>query len=214
MAKYFVIRVSAKDQNFARQLEVAKQYGIPEENIFKDKITGRKKERPEYDRLKSIVQAGDEVYFTEIDRIGRAKHLIKEELEWFKEKKVILRILNVPTTLMDFPEGSEWILDMVNNILIEVLSAMAEQEWERTKKRRDDGIAAMPEDDEGHKYSSRTGRRFGRTKGEIAEDVFKEVYLKQQSGELTLKEAMSKVGIGRTRWYELAREYKGGAKFG
>jgi DNA invertase Pin-like site-specific DNA recombinase len=206
MAKYFAIRVSAKDQNFARQLEVAKQYGIPEENIFKDKITGRKKERPEYDRLKSIVQSGDEVYFTEIDRIGRAKHLIKEELQWFKAKGVIVRILNVPTTLIEFGEDQAWLLEMVNNILIEVLSALAEQEWERTSKRRDDGIAVMPVDDEGHKYSSRTGRRFGREKKTVAEDVFKEVYLKQQSGELTLKDAMAKVGVGRTKWYELARE--------
>ena len=105
MAKYFSARVSSKDQNLARQLAEAQQYGIPKENVFCDKITGRKKDRPEYDRLKSLVQKGDEVYFKELDRIGRAKHLIKEELEWFKEKGVIVRILDVPTTLMDIPEG-------------------------------------------------------------------------------------------------------------
>ena len=66
MSKYFVARVSSKDQNLARQLETAKKLGIPKENVFCDKISGRKKERPEYDRLKSIVKAGDEVYFEEL----------------------------------------------------------------------------------------------------------------------------------------------------
>ena len=86
MVKYFVARVSSKDQNLARQLEAAKKYGSPEENVFCDKISGRKKDRPEYDRLKyNVLQQGDEVYFEELDRIGRDKSLIKEELEWFKD---------------------------------------------------------------------------------------------------------------------------------
>ena len=92
MAKYFAIRVSSKDQNFARQLAEAKKYRIPEENIFCDKVSGRKKERPEYDRMKTLLEKGDEVYFTELDRIGRAKYLIKEELEWFKERGIVVRI--------------------------------------------------------------------------------------------------------------------------
>ena len=204
MAKYFVARVSSKNQNLARQLETAKRLGIPEENVFKDKITGRKKERPDYDRLKSIVQPGDEVYFEELDRIGRAKYLIKDELEWFKDRKVIVRVLDVPTTLMELPEGQEWILEMVNNILIEVLGTIAEQEWVKIKKRREEGIAAMPTDDEGYKVSSKTGRRFG-CEAKRPEN-FEEVYARQQRGELTLKEALAEVGIGRTRWYELARE--------
>ena len=88
MAKYFSTRVSSKDQNLGRQLVEARKYAdIPEENIFCDKISGRTFSRPEYDRMKSLLKKGDEVYFTELDRIGRAKHLIKEELEWFKEKE-------------------------------------------------------------------------------------------------------------------------------
>ena len=135
MAKYFAARVSTKDQNLARQLEAAKKYGIPEKNVFCDKISGRKKDRPEYDRLKSIVTQGDEVYFEELDRIGRDKSLIKEELEWFKEKGVIVRVMDVPTTLMEFPDGQSWVLEMVNNILIEVLGTIAEQEWKKISPR-------------------------------------------------------------------------------
>lgn len=202
--KYIAIRVSAKDQNPARQIAMAHELGIPEKNIFIDKISGRKFDRPEYDRMKLLVKPGDEVFFHELDRIGRNKAGIKNELAWFKEKRVIVRILNVPTTLIEFPEGQEWVLEMVNNILIEVLSAMAEQEWERTTKRRTEGIEAMPVDEEGYKVSSKTGRRFGRS--EKRPENFEEVYERQQRGEITLKEALLEVGIGRTRWYELARE--------
>ena len=197
MAKYFVARVSSKDQNLARQLETAKRFGIPEENVFCDKISGRKKERPEYDRMKTIVEQGDEVYFEELDRIGRDKSLIKEELEWFKGRGVLVRVMDVPTTLMEFPEGQHWVMEMVNNILIEVLGTIAEQEWNKIKKRREEGIAAMPVDDEGYKVSSKTGRRFGR------ESV--DVDLTLLEGE-TITEACERLGISRTTYYRKMRE--------
>ena len=191
MARYFSARVSSKDQNLARQLAEATKYGIPRENVFCDKITGRKKDRPEYDRMKSLLKKGDEVYFKELDRIGRAKHLIKEELEWFKERGIIVRILDIPTTLMEIPEGQEWVFEMVHNILIEVLGSIAEQEWNKTKKRREEGIAAMPVVN-GRKVSSRTGRGFGRA--EI------DVDLALKKGE-TITDACERLGISRTTYY-------------
>jgi DNA invertase Pin-like site-specific DNA recombinase len=197
MAKYFSARVSSKDQNLARQLEVAKQFGIPEENVFCDKISGRKKDRPEYDRMKSLLVKGDEVYFKELDRIGRDKCLIKDELEWFKERGIIVRILNVPTTLMELPQGQEWVFDMVNNILIEVLGTIAEQEWEKIKQRREEGIAAMPVDESGRKISGKTGRGFGRQP--------KEVDLTLREGE-TITEACKRLGIDRSTYYRKMRE--------
>lgn len=192
MAKYFVARVSSKDQNLARQLETAKRLGIPRENVFCDKISGRKKERPEYDKLKGIVAEGDEVYFEELDRIGRDKCLIKDELEWFKNKKVIIRVLDVPTTLMELPKGQEWVFEMVNNILIEVLGTIAEQEWNKIKKRREEGIAAMPVDEDGYKISSKTGRRFGRSEMNID--------LTLEEGE-SVAQACKRLGISRTTYY-------------
>ena len=197
MAKYFAVRVSSKDQNFARQLVVAKQYGIPEENIFCDKITGRRADRPEYDRMKTMLKRGDEVYFTELDRVGRAKHLIKEELEWFKEQGVIVRILNIPTTLVEFPEGQEWVMEMVNNILIEVLATISEQEWVKIKERREAGIAAMPVDEDGRKVSSRTGRGFGRPGTEVED-------LSLRPGE-TVNDACARLGISRATYYRKAK---------
>lgn len=191
MAKYFSARVSSKDQNLARQLAEAEKYGIPKENVFCDKITGRKKDRPEYDRMKSLLVKGDEVYFKELDRIGRAKHLIKEELEWFKEKGVIVRILDVPTTLMEVPKGQEWVFEMIHNVLIEVLASIAEQEWTKTKQRREEGIAAMPIVD-GRRVSSKTGRGFGRA------EVNVDLCLKD--GE-SITDACARLGISRTTYY-------------
>lgn len=195
--KFLSARVSSKDQNLARQLAIAEQYGIPEKNIFEDKVTGRKKERERYDEMKEVLRAGDEVYFTEIDRIGRDKALIKEELEWFKERGVVVRVLDVPTTLMEFPKEQSWVLEMVNNILIEVLGTIAEQEWKKIKKRREDGIKVMPRDEEGYKISSKTGRRFGRE----AMDVD----LTLREGE-TVTEACERLGISRQTYYRKLRE--------
>ena len=197
MAKYFSARVSSKDQNLARQLEVAKQYGIPEENVFCDKITGRRTDRPEYDRMKSLLVKGDEVYFKELDRIGRAKHLIKEELEWFKERGIIVRIFDVPTTLMEVPKGQEWVFEMIHNVLIEVLASSAEQEWNKTKQRREEGIAAMPVDKNGRKISSKTGKGFGRPS--------KEIDFTLREGE-TITEACKRLGIGRSTYYRKVKQ--------
>ena len=202
--RYFYSRVSAKDQNLARQLAVARQYkDIPPENVYCDKQSGKNFCRDEYMELKSRLLEGDEVIVKEIDRLGRNKEEIKSEIAWFKENGIDLRILDVPTTLIDF-QGQEWVRDMVNNILIEVLGAMAEQEREKTLRRQKEGIEAMPVDEQGYKYSTKTGRRFGRSTK--CPDNFTTVYARQQRGEITLSEAMSLVGVGRTRWYELARE--------
>lgn len=192
MAKYFFARVSSKDQNLARQLEVAKSLGIPEENIFCDKISGRLKERPEYDRGKTLLVKGDEAYFEELDRIGRDKCLIREELEWFKERGIIVRVMDVPTTLMELPEGQEWIFEMVNNILIEVLGSIAEQEWKKIKKRREEGIAAMPVVN-GRRVSSKTGRGFGRAEMEVDINLL--------PGE-NVTDACKRLGISRTTYYK------------
>jgi DNA invertase Pin-like site-specific DNA recombinase len=203
MSRYFYSRVSAKDQNLARQISVARQYkDIPEENVYCDKQSGKNFDREQYTAMKARLEPGDEVIVKELDRLGRNKDEIKSEIAWFKDAGIDLRILDVPTTLIDF-QGQEWIRDMVNNILIEVLGAVAEQEREKTLRRQAEGIAAMPVVD-GRKVSAKTGRGFGRQ--EKRPEGFAEIYRRQQSGELALKEALSLAGVGRTRWYELARE--------
>lgn len=202
--RYFYGRVSSKGQNLDRQLASAKNYRDHYDRIFTDKKSGKNFERKEYNEMKTIVERGDEVVIHALDRLGRNKEGVKQELAWFKEHGVIVRILNVPTTLIEYPEGQEWVMEMVNNIIVEVLGAVAEQEREDMLIRQAEGIEVMPVDEEGYKISKKTGKRFGR---EIKRpDNFKEVYERQQRGELTLKEALAEVGVGRTRWYELVKE--------
>lgn len=206
MRRYFYGRVSSKDQNLDRQLESARKYKKVD-RVFTDKQSGKNMDRDSYQEMKSVLERGDEVVIHALDRLGRNKDAIKEELAWFKDRGVIVRILNVPTTLIEYPEGQEWVMEMVNNILIEVLGAFAEQERENIRKRQEEGIAAMPIDENGRKISKKTGRGFGRQ--EKRPENFEDILYRQRSGELTLKEALKEAGVGRTRWYELAREIAG-----
>jgi DNA invertase Pin-like site-specific DNA recombinase len=199
---YFYGRVSAKDQNLARQLEVAKAYKNID-HVFCDKQSGKDFDRHEYQNLKATVKAGDEVIIKELDRLGRNKEGIKEEIKWFKDQGVILRILDVPTTLIDF-QGQDWIADMVNNILIEVLGAVAQQEREKTNRRQREGIDAMPVVD-GKKFSTKKNCTYGRKAINVGDD-FEKFLKKQKDGQLTVNECCKALGIGRSTWYARARE--------
>ena len=193
---YFYTRVSTKDQNLARQLEDAKAYKNVDE-VFCDKQSGKTYDRPEYERLKSIVCKGDEVIVKEMDRLGRNKEATKDEIKWFKDNGVTLRILELPTTLIDF-NGQEWIADMINNMLIEVLTTIAEQEVKKIDKRRAEGIAAMPIVN-GKKVSAKTGRTYGRPS--LVNLNFEKFLKKQKDGEMTVEECCKELGISRGTWY-------------
>ena len=199
---HFYARVSSKDQNLDRQLESAKAYKNID-YIFSDKQSGKNFDRPEYIKMKAVVRQGDEVIIKELDRLGRDKEGIKEEIRWFKEQGVTLRILDVPTTLIDF-QGQDWIADMVNNILIEVLGAMAQNEREKTRKRQREGIDAMRVVD-GKRVSAKTGQTYGRPSA-VLEGDFEKFLEKTKRGELTVTAACEQLSIGRTTWYKLAKE--------
>ena len=199
---YFYGRVSSKDQNLARQLEAAKAYKNVD-HVYCDKQSGKDFDRPEYQTLKSAVVPGDEVIVKELDRLGRNKEEIKTEIAWFRKAGVDLRILDVPTTLIDF-QGQEWIKDMVNNILIEVLGAVAQQEREKTNRRQREGIDAMPVVN-GKRFSTKRGCAYGRPAVAVGED-FEKFLKKQKDGLMTVEECCKILGIGRSTWYAKARE--------
>lgn len=199
---YFYARVSSKDQNLDRQLESARAYKNID-RIFSDKQSGKNFDRPEYIKMKSMVVSGDEVVVKELDRLGRDKEGIKEEIRWFKEQGVILRILDVPTTLIDF-QGQDWIADMVNNILIEVLGAIAQNEREKTHRRQREGIDAM-QIVNGKRVSAKTGRTYGRQSKAVDVD-FEKFLKKQKEGLVTVSECCKELGISRATWYNRVAE--------
>ncbi len=203
MRTFAYLRVSSKDQNLARQIVSVKEYrpNIKDERIYADKKSGKDFNRTEYQKLKTEIRPGDELIIPELDRLGRNKEEIKAELRDFKERKVLVRILNVPTTLIEI-KGQDWIFDMINNILIEVLGAISEEERNKIRTRQREGIDAMPVID-GKKVSAKTGREIGRPTKEISD--FQKILQKQKDGEITVKQGCSILGIGRSKWYELTR---------
>lgn len=201
--QYFLGRVSSKDQNLARQLKVARErFDIPDENVYCDKVSGKDFFRPRYQALKDVVEPGDEVIVKEFDRFGRNKAEMKAELEWFKAHGVIVRILDIPTTLIDFKDQT-WVLEMVNNILIEVLGSIAEQERVKNRQRQREGIDAMPVVN-GRRVSGKTGRPAGRPR--LQRDGFATVRDRQRSGAISVKEACTELGISRSQWYVMMKE--------
>ncbi len=189
-------RVSSKEQNLDRQLVELEKY-VPNENILVDKASGKDLERPSYQALKGALglREGDTLYITSLDRLSRSKSDIKAELEWFKSNKVTLRVLDLPTSMIEIPKGQEWILEMITNILIEVLSSMAEQERLTIRKRQAEGIAA----------AKAKGKYLGRPRL-ITPKGFEEMYSRWKAGEVTVVKAASLLGISRSSFYKLIKQ--------
>lgn len=195
--KYFYCRVSTREQNLERQKEAAEKYS-PDE-IICDKASGKNFDRPEYEKLKAKLVAGDEFYVKELDRLGRNKDMVKRELAWFKDHGIIFRCPEIPTTMIDFGDQT-WVSEMVMNILVEVLGSIAEQERLKIKKRQREGIDAMPVVG-GKKVSLKTGRASGRPLVNPDFEKFSEL---KKAG-LSTRECCKRLGISKTAWYNKAK---------
>lgn len=187
--KYFYARVSTQDQSLERQIKEFEKYGVNENNLFCDKCTGANFDRPNYKKMKKLIRGGDELIVKELDRLGRDKEKIKEELKYYKDNNITVRILNIPTTLIDFG-SQDWIGEMVTNILLEVLSSVSEQERYKIRDRQAEGIAAMKVVD--GKRIGKSGRPIGRPYLEVDWDSVKG---------LPVKEACEKLGISKSTYY-------------
>ena len=188
---YHYCRVSSADQNLDRQLDELSKHAVAD-HVFTDKASGKNFERAGYQDLKAVVRDGDEVYIKELDRLGRNKEEIKNELKWFKDNGVVVRVIEIPTTLIDF-KGQDWIQDMINNILIEVLGAVAEQERIKIRRRQAEGIAA--------KRAHGNWDEYGRPEKVVDENLLSEYREKIKKGDATVTECCKALGISRALWY-------------
>lgn len=162
MKKYGYVRVSTKEQNEQRQLDLMKKYGIRKSDIFIDKLTGKNFDRPSYQSLKEELINGDILLISSVDRLGRNKQQSLKELRELKEKGIRVMVENIPTTLIEVDEKNKGMLEMVNNILIEVYTTLAEEELKMIKERQEQGVKAMKIDEKGRRVSSKTNRVAGR----------------------------------------------------
>lgn len=192
---YGYARVSTREQNEDRQIEALIRFGVPEQNIIIDKASGKDTEREGYQYLKrQILRQGDTLVIKELDRLSRSKQDIKRELESFKEMGVQVKILDLPTTLTDFPPEQLWVQEMINNILIEVLGAIAENERMKIRTRQREGIEA----------AKRKNVRFGRPPKPLPEN-WQEIMAAVKRGEKRPVDAMRELGVSRSRFYRMYR---------
>lgn len=194
--KYAYVRISDSSQKVHRQIDYMKELGITDACIYIDKQSGKDFDRPSYKRLVRKLKAGDTLYIKELDRLGRNKSEIKEELNRLQKKKVHVRIANIPTTMHDFGED-DWILDMVNNILIEVLAAVAEQERLTNHQRQAEGIAA----------AHSRGVKFGRPAACLP-DNFEYYYNAWSNKQISVSEVLSQLNIDTVKWKTWVRSYR------
>jgi len=193
---YGYARVSSREQNEDRQIEALTKFGVSFENIIVDKCSGKDTEREGYQYLKrQILRSGDTLVIKELDRLSRNKSDIKAELEYFKTIGVRIKILDIPTTLTDFPDEQMWVMDMINAILIEVLGSIAENERNKIRSRQREGIEAA------RKKKVRLGRPA------ITKPVnYDSVSARVEARELTVAQAVKLLNISRSSYYRLQHD--------
>ena len=195
---FYYARVSSKDQNLDRQLATFKALGADERDIITDKESGKDFNRAGYQALKNgMLRQGDTLIIKSLDRLSRNKRDIKTELEWFKDNNIRLKVIDLPTTMMDLPEGQEWVFEMVNNILIEVLGTIAEQERATIKSRQAEGINT----------AKAKGVKFGRPSTPLP-DNFHEVHQAWRSKKIPLREAALACGMPEGTFYAKAVKFE------
>ena len=192
------IRVSSIDQNIDRQLKELQDLGINERDIFIDKQSGKDFDRPQYKVLKLMLRSGDLFYIKSIDRFGRNSKEIKKE--WEEITQTIgadIKVLDMP--MLDTTQYKDLIGNFVSNLVLEVLSFVAEQERVNIKQRQAEGIA----------IAKSQGKHLGRPKAEVPED-FKVIYDQWRNEEITAVKAMEQLGIKKTTFYKLIKKHEQG----
>lgn len=203
-------RVSSREQNLDRQLIALRRY-VSEDMIVTDKASGKDFNRPGYQSLKygiGKLVKGDTLYIKSLDRFSRNKEEAKKELQYFSDLGVRVKILDLPSTMADISEGQEWIIEMINNILIEVLTSISENERMTIRSRQAEGLAAMPIDEtSGKRMSKKTGRCIGRPPVEFPAE-FGRYYGMWKRKEITAVTAMKALDLRRSSFYKLVRKFE------
>lgn len=185
-------------QSLDRQIEIFHELGAAEQEIVIDKD----KEYSEYQNLKdTVLQSGNIMVVPSLNHLSGENEGIVAELQYFKDHKIRLKILDMPTTLVDLPKGQEWVFGMLLSILIEGISSIEKQKKLLKKEKQRQGIEAL-------KHTS-AWENYGRPSFKIPEN-YQEVMRRWTNGEITAVAAMNLTGIKRTTFYRLAAKYKKG----
>lgn len=197
--KFFYGRVSTKDQNEARQLEKAKELKIKEDNIYIYKASGKDFKREKYILLKKILREGDILYISSIDRLGRNYEEIRKEWqELTHDMEIDIVVIDMP--LLDTTkQANDLNGKFISDLVLQILSYVAQKERENIKKRQREGID----------IALKEKRPYGRPKQEI-DKSFIDVYLKWKDKKVTGKKAMELLDMKPNTFYRRVKEYESG----
>lgn len=196
---YGYIRVSSKDQNEERQIAALKEKSINKRDIFIDKVSGENFQREQYQLLKRILRPGDVLYIHSLDRFGRNKEEIV--LEWNDiTKNLQADIVVVDMPLLDTTQYKDSMGTFIADLVLQILSWMAQEERERIRKRQREGIDVALEQ----------GKPFGRPKVQIT-NAFLEAYTDWKEGKITATCAMQKANVKKTTFYKLVKQHEEGS---
>lgn len=191
---YGYIRVSSRDQNEDRQKVAFQKLSVPEKNIFMDKQSGKDFERPSYKRLVRRMKKDDLLYIKSIDRLGRNYGEILEEWRLLtKEKGIDIVVLDMP--LLDTRRGKDLMGTFLSDIVLQILSFVAENERTNIRQRQAEGIAA----------AKARGVKFGRPALPYP-DNFQKIHRDWRKKEITLQEAADACGMPVGTFYGKARK--------
>ena len=180
---YGYIRVSTREQNEDRQLIALREIGVPEKNIFLDKQSGKDFNRPQYKKLLRKLKKDDLLYIKSIDRLGRNYEEILEQWRLLtKEKGIDIVVLDMP--LLDTRRGKDLMGTFLSDIVLQVLSFVAENERSNIRQRQAEGIAA----------AKARGVKFGRPPKPLPEN-FHSVYQRWKNGKITGTQAAKECGM-------------------
>ena len=180
---YGYIRVSTREQNEDRQLIALREIGVPEKNIYLDKQSGKDFNRPQYKKLLRKLKKDDLLYIKSIDRLGRNYEEILEQWRLLtKEKGVDIVVLDMP--LLDTRRGKDLMGTFLSDIVLQVLSFVAENERTNIRQRQAEGIAA----------AKAKGVKFGRPPKPLP-DNFHNTYQRWKQGEITATAAAKECGM-------------------
>ena len=189
MAVYGYIRVSTNDQNTARQFAALEKWEIPEKNLYVDKQSGKDFNRPAYKKLLRKLKEGDLLYIKSIDRLGRNYEEIQEQWRILtKEKKIDIVVLDM--SLLDTRNGKDLLGTFISDVVLQILSFVAQNERENIRIRQAEGIAA----------AKANGVKFGRPELPLP-DNFHEVHKAWREKKLTLKQAAEACGMKESTFF-------------
>ncbi|MDR1700895.1 MAG: recombinase family protein [Lachnoclostridium sp.] len=196
MQTYGYIRVSSTDQNEERQLIAMNELGIPVRNLFIDKQSGKDFNRPEYKRLIGQLKTGDLLYIKSIDRLGRNYEEIQNQWRALtKEIGIDVMVIDMP--LLDTRLNKDLMGTFIADIVLQLLSFVAQNERENIKKRQAEGIAA----------AQARGVQFGRPEKKLPNN-FEELVRKWEKKKIDTAEIVRLCGMCRASFYAKLKEYK------